>query len=73
MHVPTKVNEDFKITGNWDVLSKELHKKFPQLTETDLKFEENKQEDLLKRIETRLGKKREDVVSVLTKMQAEAK
>ncbi|KOY84563.1 hypothetical protein AD998_20445 [bacterium 336/3] len=73
MALSSKTNKDFKITGNWEVLSKELQKKFPQLTETDLKFEATKDEELLKRIETRLGKKREDVISILTKMQTEAK
>jgi hypothetical protein len=73
MQVPTKVNEDFKISGNWDVLSKALHTRFPQLTEADLKFEEAKEDELLKRLETRLGKKREDVISILTHMQTEAK
>jgi hypothetical protein len=48
MNVPTKSNEDFKITGNWEVLSKGLQKNFPQLT---------KDEELLKPIETRLTKK----------------
>lgn len=73
MALPTKTNEAFKMTGDWQTQSKALQKRFPQLTDTDLKFEENKQEELLKQIETRLGKKREDVISILTNMQTEAK
>lgn len=72
MHIPTKVNEDFKITGNWEVLSKALVKRYPQLTEADLNFEETKVEELLQRLETRLGKKREDVKSMLNNLQTEA-
>jgi hypothetical protein len=73
MALSTKTNEDFKMTGDWETQSKALQKKFPQLTDADVKFEEAKQEDLLKRIETRLGKKREDVVSILTNLQTEVK
>jgi len=59
----------FTITGDWAVQSKQLRKKFSQLTDADLKFETGKEEDLLKRIETRLHKKREEVISILKKEQ----
>lgn len=62
-------NQVFKITGNWNEQSKQLKEKFPQLTDADLKFEEGKEEELLKRIETRLNKKREEVINIIRKGQ----
>jgi len=64
-----KVTEPFKITGDWNVQSKNLKQKFSQLTDGDLKFETGKEDDLLKRIETRLNKKREEVVNIIRKGQ----
>jgi hypothetical protein len=39
-----------------------LQEKFWQLTDADLKFETGKEEDLLKRIEIRLKKKRNEIM-----------
>lgn len=58
----------FKIT-NWNDSSKKLKEQFSQLTETDLKFETGKEEDLLKRIENRLNKKRSEVIDLINKHQ----
>jgi hypothetical protein len=64
-----KTTESFKITGNWATQSKELKSKYAQLTDADLKFEAGKENDLLKRVETRLNKKREEVINIIKKGQ----
>jgi hypothetical protein len=63
--------ESFKIVGNWDDQSKRLKEKFAQLTDADLKFETGKESDLLTRVETRLNKKREEVINIIRKGQPE--
>lgn len=55
----------FKITGDWAIQSKILKNKYSQLTEADLKFESGKESDLLKRMETRLNKKRQEVIDII--------
>ena len=64
-----KTTEAFKITGNWANQSKELIGKFSQLTDEDLKFETGKENELLKRVETRLNKNREEVINIIKKGQ----
>ena len=64
-----KTAETFKITGNWANQSKELKGKFSQLTDEDLKFETGKEHELLKRVETRLNKNREEVINIIKKGQ----
>ena len=64
--------EPFKITGNWGIQSKKLKEKFSQLTDADLKFETGKEDDLLKRVEARLNKKREEVINIIKKGQVTA-
>ena len=61
----------YKIVGNWDEQSKTLKEKFPQLTDADLKFETGKEAELFPRLEKRLNKKRDEVISLLKKGQLE--
>ena len=66
-----KSAETFKITGNWDAQSKELKSKFSQLTDADLKFETGKENELLTRVETRLNKKRDEVINIIRESEPE--
>jgi len=66
-----KSDETFRITGNWDNQSKQLKGKFSQLTDADLKFETGKENELLSRVETRLNKKRDEVINIIKKIQSE--
>ncbi|MFB9090139.1 hypothetical protein [Flavobacterium paronense] len=57
--------EIFKISGDWDLQSKLLRRKFPQLTPSDLEFQRDGEKDLFKRIEKRLNKKESEVVKII--------
>ncbi len=59
----------FTINGDWTVQSKSLKKAHPQLTDSDLKFESGKENDLIKRVESRLNKNREQVIGILQNAQ----
>lgn len=59
----------FKIGANWGAQSKQLKEKFSQLTDSDLKFEAGKENDLLNRVEKRLNKKRDEVIQIINKHQ----
>ena len=71
MITDTKKAEKFTITGNWDVQSKNLKEKYTQLTDSDLKFETGKENELLARVETRLGKKREEVINIIKQAETQ--
>ncbi|MBN8566323.1 MAG: hypothetical protein J0M25_06265 [Flavobacteriales bacterium] len=61
--------EALKIEGDWSQQAKELKKKFPTLTDSDVKFERGREEDLIKRMESRLHKNREEVILILRRNQ----
>lgn len=61
---------EFKITGNWEHSSKQLLKNHPTLTEQDVKLETGKENELLGRVEKKLGMKREEVISLIEDVQA---
>jgi hypothetical protein len=63
--------ESFKITGNWDAQSKKLKSKFPLLTDSDVKFETGKENELLGRLEKRLSKNRMEVIEIINHLQTE--
>jgi hypothetical protein len=64
---PKKVAEEFKITGNWAERAKALKDKFPKLSDSDLKFEVGKEEQLVSRLATALNKKKDEVINLLKK------
>lgn len=57
----------FKITGDWTVQSQILKGKFPQLTDSDLKYEQGQEDALLTRVETKLNKDRGEVINIIRK------
>jgi uncharacterized protein YjbJ (UPF0337 family) len=50
-----------QIKGNWNEIKGKLKQKYAQLTDDDLAFAEGKEEELLGRLQQRLGKSREEV------------
>lgn len=49
------------LKGNWNELKGQLKQKYGQLTDDDLTFAEGKEEELLGRIQKRLGKNKDEV------------
>jgi hypothetical protein len=68
----TKKNElGFKVVKDWSVQARQLKRKFPLLTDVDLKFEAGKEESLVERLVIKLHKKRPEVVDLLIKGQSD--
>lgn len=49
------------IKGNWNELAGKLKQQFASLTDDDLLFKEGKEEELLGRLQNKLGKTKEDI------------
>ena len=49
------------IKGNWNELKGKLKQKFGALTDDDLVFTEGKEDELLGRLQVKLGKSKDDV------------
>jgi uncharacterized protein YjbJ (UPF0337 family) len=56
------------IKGNWNEVSGKLKQKFANLTDNDLLFVEGKEEELLGRLQQKLGKTKEDINSMLANL-----
>jgi uncharacterized protein YjbJ (UPF0337 family) len=56
------------IKGNWNAIAGKLKQKYANLTDDDLLFKEGKQEELLGRLQKKLGKTKEEIRSLIEKM-----
>lgn len=61
--------ENFKIVkGEWNQTIGKLKQKFAILTDNDLLFVEGKQEELLGRLQTKLGKSKEELQKIISEL-----
>lgn len=56
------------IKGNWNELSGKLKQQFATLTDDDLLLSEGKQEELLGRLQIKLGKTKDELRSIIEKL-----
>lgn len=57
-----------KIRGTWNDVSSKLKQKYAVLTDDDLLLLEGKEEELLGRLQTKLGKTKEAIRNLITKI-----
>jgi len=55
-----------ELKGNWDEQKGKLKQKFAQLTDDDLLFAEGKKDEMLGRIQVKLGKSKDDFFKMLS-------
>ncbi len=54
-----------KLKGNWNEQKGKLKKKFAELTDNDLLFEEGKKEEMLGKLQIKLGKTKEEIDKII--------
>jgi uncharacterized protein YjbJ (UPF0337 family) len=57
-----------ELKGNWNQVSGKLKQKFAFLTDSDLLFLEGKQDELLGRLQVRLGKTSEEIKRIIAEL-----
>ncbi len=57
---------DITIKGNWNELKGKLKQKYSELTDDDLTFAEGKEDELLGRLQQKLGKTKEQIKEELS-------
>jgi len=50
-----------KLKGNWNIMKGKIQQEFAILTDDDLAYEEGKEDELLGRIQQKIGKTKEEV------------
>jgi uncharacterized protein YjbJ (UPF0337 family) len=59
---------NLQMKGSWNEMKGKLKQKYGQLTDQDLMFAEGKEDELLGRLQKRLGKTKDDLRAEIEKM-----
>lgn len=57
-----------EIRGNWNETKGKLKQKFGMLTDSDLLFAEGKQDELLGRLQTKLGRTKAEIHKIISEL-----
>lgn len=57
-----------KIKGDWNILKGKLKQMYGNLTDNDLVFKEGKEEELIGRLQHKLGKTKQELRDILSKL-----
>ena len=56
------------LQGNWNEFKGKLKQKYANLTDDDLAFAEGKEDELIGRLQTKLGKSNEEIRRILSEL-----
>nr|WP_315207620.1 general stress protein CsbD [uncultured Flavobacterium sp.] len=54
-----------ELTGNWEEQKEKLKQKFAALTDNDLFFTEDKKEEMMGKLQIKLGKTKEEILKII--------
>jgi uncharacterized protein YjbJ (UPF0337 family) len=54
-----------ELTGNWEEQKGKLKQKFAALTNNDLLFTEGKKEEMMEKLQIKLGKTKEEILKII--------
>jgi uncharacterized protein YjbJ (UPF0337 family) len=57
-----------QIKGNWGETKDKLKVKFPTLTDSDLRYEKGKKDEMLAKLQVKLGKTKEDLEKIIAEL-----
>ncbi len=57
-----------QVAGNWNEQKGKLKQRFAELTDNDLLFMEGKKEEMLGRLQKKLGKSKEELHKIITEL-----
>lgn len=60
--------DKLSIKGNWNEVAGKLKQKYANLTDDDLLFAEGKEDELLGRLQKKIGKNKEEVREMIEKL-----
>ena len=62
------MNNLTEINGNWNEIKGKLKQKFGLLTDSDLLFAAGKQDEMLERLQTKLGRTKAEVHKIISEL-----
>ena len=56
-------SKEFKLRGNWNEIKGKMKQKYAQLTDDDLKYDEGREDEMIGRVQKKIGKSKEEVIN----------
>jgi uncharacterized protein YjbJ (UPF0337 family) len=53
-------------TGNWKEQKEKLKAKFTTLTDSDLRYDDGKKDEMMTKLQTKLGKTKEELATIIS-------
>jgi uncharacterized protein YjbJ (UPF0337 family) len=63
-----KINPSVKATINWNEQTEKLKQQFSILTDKDLYFEQGKMDEMLSKLQVKVGKTKHELYQIITKL-----
>lgn len=60
--------DKLKIKGSWNELTGKMKQQYAELTDNDLLYEEGKEEELLGKLQQKLGKTKDEIRKIIEKL-----
>ena len=61
-------SKEFKLRGNWNELKGKIKKEYGSLTDDDLVYEEGKEDELIGRLQQKIGKSKDEVIDWIQRL-----
>ncbi|MCW3078213.1 MAG: CsbD family protein [Bacteroidetes bacterium] len=61
-------SKEFKIRGNWNEIKGKIKQQYADLSDDDLKYEEGKDDELLGRIQKKIGKTKDEIIDWIQRL-----
>lgn len=62
------MKKNIELDGNWEEIKRKLKQKFAELTDSDVLLIEGKREEMLGRLQIKLGKTREEIKQLISQL-----
>jgi uncharacterized protein YjbJ (UPF0337 family) len=62
LKIKTMNSTELKLKGNWNEIKGKIKQQYADLTEDDLKYEEGQDDELIGRIQKKIGKSKDEVI-----------
>ena len=69
LHTEGATTNDLTVTGNWNELKGKLTQKYAQLTDDDLMYAEGKEDELLGRLQKKLGQTEDEIRKLIAELE----
>jgi uncharacterized protein YjbJ (UPF0337 family) len=63
------MKDSIELTSNWNIIKEKLHQQFSTLTEEDLMMEDGNEDELMDKLEAKLGMPKAEIYEMISQIE----